>query len=159
MLHSDSDSGGRSQREQPQDIAAPCGCGTHRLIRQDPPLFGFVFVRAALWVAGLAFKKGPDYIDAAWLSWAAGRPAHNLDTFLMGHEGVVAAFTVNSIPDGLNLIEGNRGIYDGLDAKGTHSTAELAKTLRAPVVLVVNATKVTRTAAALVLAASGSTPS
>ena len=98
-----------------------------------------------------AFKKGPDYIDAAWLTWATGHPARNLDTFLMGFESAVASFTLNAIPGGLNLIEGNRGIYDGLDAKGTHSTAELAKALRAPVVLVVDATKVTRTAAALVL--------
>jgi cobyrinic acid a,c-diamide synthase len=41
-------------------------------------------------VAVRAFKKGPDYIDAAWLSWASGRPARNLDTYLMGSEGVQA---------------------------------------------------------------------
>jgi cobyrinic acid a,c-diamide synthase len=55
------------------------------------------------------------------------------------------------LPGGLNLVEGNRGLYDGLNARGMHSTAELAKALRAPVVLVVNATKVTRTLAALIL--------
>jgi cobyrinic acid a,c-diamide synthase len=98
-----------------------------------------------------AFKKGPDYIDAAWLSWAAGRPARNLDTFLMSSAGAVAAFAAHAEPDALNLIEGNRGLYDGFDAQGTHSTAELAKALKAPVVLVVDATKVTRTAAAMVL--------
>ena len=52
---------------------------------------------------------------------------------------------------GLNLVEGNRGLFDGADAHGTHSTAELAKLLKAPVLLVVNATKVTHTVAALVL--------
>lgn len=98
-----------------------------------------------------AFKKGPDYIDAAWLTWAAGRPARHLDTFLMGFEGASAQFGRFATPDGFNLIEGNRGLYDGADAKGTHSTAELAKLLRAPVLLVVNATKVTRTLAAVVL--------
>jgi cobyrinic acid a,c-diamide synthase len=98
-----------------------------------------------------AFKKGPDYIDAAWLSWASAHPAHNLDTFLMGFDGAVSSFALHAAPDGLNLIEGNRGLYDGVDALGTHSTAELAKALRAPVVLVLNATKVTRTAAAWVL--------
>jgi cobyrinic acid a,c-diamide synthase len=97
------------------------------------------------------FKKGPDYIDAAWLGWATGGPVNNLDTFLMGFENVVASFTLNAVPGGLNLIEGNRGLYDGFDARGTHSTAELAKALRAPVVLVLNATKVTRTSAAMVL--------
>ncbi|MGA2269858.1 MAG: cobyrinate a,c-diamide synthase [Bryobacteraceae bacterium] len=98
-----------------------------------------------------AFKKGPDYIDAAWLQWASGKPARNLDTYLMGFEGALGSFVRNGVPSGLNLIEGNRGLYDGLDARGTHSTAELAKALRAPVALVINATKLTRTAAALVL--------
>jgi cobyrinic acid a,c-diamide synthase len=98
-----------------------------------------------------AFKKGPDYIDASWLEWASRNPARNLDTFLMGFERAAASFAWHGVPAGLNLIEGNRGLFDGLDARGTHSTAELAKTLQAPVVLVVNATKITRTAAALVL--------
>jgi cobyrinic acid a,c-diamide synthase len=97
-----------------------------------------------------AFKKGPDYIDAAWLAWAAGGVVHNLDTYLMGLEAVVTSFTAHAVPGGLNLIEGNRGLYDGVDARGTHSTAVLAKALQAPVVLVLDATKVTRTAAALV---------
>ncbi len=98
-----------------------------------------------------AFKKGPDYIDSAWLEWASRKPARNLDTHLMGFERVRDSFASHAVPAGLNLVEGNRGLYDGADARGTHSTAELAKALRAPVVLVVNATKVTRTAAALVL--------
>jgi len=100
-------------------------------------------------VAG--FKKGPDYIDAAWLSWASGRPARNLDTHLMGFGGVLAAFGTHAARGGLSVIEGNRGLYDGLDARGSHSTAELAKALKAPVVLVVSTAKVTRTVAALVL--------
>ncbi len=98
-----------------------------------------------------AFKKGPDYIDSAWLEWASGRPARNLDPYLMGFERAAASFARHAVPDGCNVVEGNRGLYDGADALGTHSTAELAKTLRAPVVLVVNVTKITRTAAALVL--------
>ena len=98
-----------------------------------------------------AFKKGPDYIDAAWLSWASAKPARNLDTFLCGFEPVRCAFARNATPAGLNLIEGNRGLYDGIDSRGTHSTAELAKTLAAPVALTIDATKVTRTVAALAL--------
>jgi cobyrinic acid a,c-diamide synthase len=98
-----------------------------------------------------AFKKGPDYIDSAWLAWASRHPTRNLDTYLMGFERVIHSFAGNALPEGLNLVEGNRGLYDGADVCGTHSTAELAKSLDAPVVLVVNATKVTRTAAALVL--------
>ncbi len=102
-----------------------------------------------------AFKKGPDYIDAAWLGWAASYPARNLDTYLMGRDIVRASFvntgfSRNAIADGINLIEGNRGLFDGFDAAGTHSSAALSHCLAAPVLLVVNATKVTRTAAAFV---------
>ena len=98
-----------------------------------------------------AFKKGPDYIDPAWLTWASGHRARALDTFLMGRERVLSSFTSNGVIDGANIIEGNRGLFDGFDATGTHSSAVLAETLSAPVVLVLNATKMTRTAAALVL--------
>lgn len=98
-----------------------------------------------------AFKKGPDYIDAAWLSWASDNAARNLDTYLMGKQTTAQSFLSRALSDGLNLIEGNRGLFDGFDARGTHSTAELAKLLSAPVLLVINATKVTHTVAALVL--------
>jgi cobyrinic acid a,c-diamide synthase len=106
-----------------------------------------------------AFKKGPDYIDAAWLSWAAGRPARNLDTFMFGADGVVESYGRHGAVDQdaqagagtLDVIEGNRGLFDGVDAAGTHSTAALAAALDAPVILVLNARKMTRTAAACVL--------
>jgi cobyrinic acid a,c-diamide synthase len=95
------------------------------------------------------FKKGPDYIDAAWLGFAANAPGRNLDTFLMPREALGYALG-RGMPADLLLVEGNRGLYDGLDAGGSHSTAELAKLLAAPVVLVVDVTKMTRTTAALV---------
>jgi cobyrinic acid a,c-diamide synthase len=98
-----------------------------------------------------AFKKGPDYIDPAWLAWASARPARNLDAFLMGAEAVRASFVRHATSDGINVIEGNRGLFDGLDAAGTYSSANLAEILDSPIVLVLDATKMTRTAAALVL--------
>jgi len=97
------------------------------------------------------FKKGPDFIDAGWLARAAGRPCHNLDTFLMPAEKIVLSFTHRALPSDLSVIEGNRGLYDGIDLEGTTSTSELAKLLKAPVVLVIDATKSTRTVAAMVL--------
>jgi len=106
-----------------------------------------------------AFKKGPDYIDAGWLGWAAGTPARNLDTYLMGAETTAASFARSALHDGINLVEGNRGLFDGFDTAGTHSTAELARLLGAPVILVVNATKMTRTGAALVLGCQKFDPS
>lgn len=96
------------------------------------------------------FKKGPDYIDAAWLGAATGRPGRNLDTFLQGPEAL-GAILARGESAGLALVEGNRGLFDGFDAAGTHSTAELARRIGAPVVLVVDVTKATRTVAALVL--------
>ena len=99
----------------------------------------------------IPFKKGPDYIDAGWLSLAAEHPCYNLDPFLMKPDDMLRSFVVHSNQGDGSLIEGNRGLYDGVDVQGSFSTAELAKLLRAPVVLVLDATKVTRTAAALVL--------
>jgi cobyrinic acid a,c-diamide synthase len=97
------------------------------------------------------FKKGPDYIDAAWLALAAGGPCYNLDTFLIGREQVVRSFSRRAPADAIALIEGNRGLYDGMNPEGEHSTAELAKLLRAPVILVIDCDKATRTTAAMVL--------
>ncbi|MEE9442330.1 MAG: cobyrinate a,c-diamide synthase [candidate division Zixibacteria bacterium] len=96
------------------------------------------------------FKKGPDYIDSAWLSNCAGIPCRNLDTWMVEPESVARSFGRYAQRYDLSIIEGNRGLFDGKDAKGSHSTAELARLLRAPLVLVVNATKTTRTLAALV---------
>lgn len=110
-------------------------------------------------IAVHAFKKGPDYIDAAWLSWASGSPARNLDTYLMGSEGVRSSFLQHGITEGINVIEANRGLFDGFDAQGTHSSAVLAEALTAPVLLVVNATKMTRSAAAIVLGCQKLDPS
>ena len=98
-----------------------------------------------------AFKKGPDYIDPLWLAWASGHPARNLDAWLMGQKGARTSFQRHAISDGVNLIEGNRGLFDGFDSAGTYSSAALAATLDAPIVLAIDATKMTRTAAALVL--------
>ncbi len=105
-------------------------------------------VRRGLPVAG--FKKGPDFIDAAWIGRASGRPGRNLDTFLMDSAALLSTLQRGSMGTRVAVIEGNRGLFDGLDPQGSHSTAELAKTLRTPVVLVVNTTKTTRTVAALV---------
>jgi cobyrinic acid a,c-diamide synthase len=98
-----------------------------------------------------AFKKGPDYIDSAWLSLASDRPARNLDTYLMGFDKARESFLNEGNPDGFNVIEGNRGLFDGVDVDGTHSTAELAKLIQAPIIIIQNVSKVTRTAAASIL--------
>lgn len=96
------------------------------------------------------YKKGPDYIDAAWLGLAAGREARNLDPFLLSRDILTALFFQTSGQADISVIEGNRGLYDGKDLEGSCSTAELARLLAAPVALILDATKMTRTAAAVV---------
>jgi cobyrinic acid a,c-diamide synthase len=98
-----------------------------------------------------SFKKGPDYIDAGWLSKAAGRPCYNLDTFLCSTATVKQSYIEHSKNCDICVVEGNRGLYDGIDTDGSTSTAELAKLLGLPVLLVLDCTKATRTMAALVL--------
>ena len=97
------------------------------------------------------FKKGPDYIDAGWLSKAAGRPCRNLDTFLCPPAIVKQSYIEHSKNCDICVVEGNRGLYDGIDTDGSTSTAELAKLLGLPVLLVLDCTKATRTMAALLL--------
>ncbi len=97
------------------------------------------------------FKKGPDYIDAAWLGSASGRACRNLDTFLAEPEAVKRSFMRNAHRTGVNLVEGNRGFHDGMDVEGSHSSAALSKLIECPVVLTLDVTKTTRSAAAFVI--------
>ena len=110
-------------------------------------------ITAALGASGKSiapFKKGPDYIDAGWLALAAGRPCYNLDSFLLDEDQNLQSFLSHSTHCDISVIEGNRGLYDGIDLEGSTSTAELAKLITCPVVLCVDCTKITRTMAAMV---------
>ncbi len=97
------------------------------------------------------FKKGPDFIDAGWLACVASKPCYNLDLFMMRKEQILGSFLERVIHNDVAVIEGNRGLYDGVDSEGTYSTARLAKLLQAPVVLIVDCTKASSTVAAMVL--------
>ena len=97
------------------------------------------------------FKKGPDYIDPIWLAAASARPCYNLDFHLMGHEEIGAVFARRARGADTCLIEGNKGLYDGLDLDGGNSNAALAKLLGVPVVLVLDARGMTRGIAPLIL--------
>jgi len=99
------------------------------------------------------FKKGPDYIDAGWLAMAANRHCYNLDHFLADPARVCRSFLTHAPAADFDVavIEGNRGLFDGLDVEGTTSTASLAKLLQTPVILCLDCTKSTRTMAAVVL--------
>src|SRR5512143_2338873 len=97
------------------------------------------------------FKKGPDYIDPLWLGMAAQRPCYNLDVHMMRVAEIEQQFARGAATAGISLIEGNKGLYDGLDLDGSNSNAALAKLLDAPVVLVIDARGMTRGVAPLIL--------
>ena len=97
------------------------------------------------------FKKGPDYIDPLWLGLAAARPCYNLDPYLSGADELRAEFARRMQGATLGLLEGNKGLYDGLALDGCNSNAALAATLGTPVVLVIDARGMTRGIAPLIL--------
>jgi cobyrinic acid a,c-diamide synthase len=108
----------------------------------------------ALAERGLAvqtFKKGPDYIDPMWLARASGRPCVNLDPHLMHDGEIVAALARHAADADITLVEGNKGLYDGLALDGSNSNAALARRLGLPVLLVLDARGMTRGIAPLIL--------
>ncbi len=97
------------------------------------------------------FKVGPDFLDPTHLSVASGRPCYNLDGWMTGRDYVLRLFSRATADADFAVIEGVMGLFDGADAdtiKG--STAEIARWLKAPVVLVVNVHGMARSFAALV---------
>jgi cobyrinic acid a,c-diamide synthase len=109
---------------------------------------------AAFVAAGLSVsphKVGPDYIDPGYHSLATGRPGRNLDAYLCGTELMAPLFAHGAAGCDLAVVEGVMGLYDGAAGAGElASTAQVAKLLRAPVVLVVDASSQSRSVAALV---------
>ncbi|MCG8489122.1 MAG: hydrogenobyrinic acid a,c-diamide synthase (glutamine-hydrolyzing) [Chromatiales bacterium] len=97
------------------------------------------------------FKKGPDYIDPLWLSAAAGRSCYNLDFYTQSREEITDRYIQQQQDSDLALIEGNKGLYDGVDVAGSNSNAAMAVHLGAPVVLVINCRGMTRGIAPLLL--------
>lgn len=109
---------------------------------------------AALTARGLTVsphKVGPDYIDPGYHTLAAGRPGRNLDAFLSGPERVAPMLLHGAAGADVAVVEGVMGMFDGAAGRGEFaSTAHVAKLLRAPVVLVVDASSQSRSVAALV---------
>jgi cobyrinic acid a,c-diamide synthase len=97
------------------------------------------------------FKVGPDYIDPSYHTLASGRPGRNLDAFLSGPDLIAPLFRHGTADADIAVIEGVMGMFDGASGRGElASTAHVAKLLNAPVILVVDASAMARSAAAIV---------
>ena len=96
------------------------------------------------------FKCGPDYIDPEFHRAASGSISHNLDLWMMGKERVLETFMRNSQENGVSVVEGVMGLFDGIGSGNEGSTAKVAKALQLPVLLVINARGIAGTVAAIV---------
>lgn len=96
------------------------------------------------------FKKGPDYIDPSWLTAATSRSCRNLDLFLFPEAKLVQSFYQSSMDADFAVIEGAMGLYDGLDSTGYGTSADIAKILSVPILLVINTTRMTDSIAAMI---------
>ncbi len=97
------------------------------------------------------FKKGPDYIDPIWHAKAARRASYNLDFNMMRQDEILSLHGRHATAADVSIIEGNKGLYDGMDVAGSNSNAALAKMLGAPVILVLDTIGMTRGIAPLLL--------
>ena len=97
------------------------------------------------------YKKGPDYIDPLWLTQASQRCACNLDFNTMEHDEILRVFQQRREGTDITIIEGNKGLHDGMSMDGADSNAGMAKLLKSPVVLVIDTRGVSRGVAPLLL--------
>ncbi|WP_437998950.1 cobyrinate a,c-diamide synthase [Sorangium sp. So ce185] len=121
-----------------------------------------VAIARALRARGLRvalFKCGPDYLDPTYHGRAVAGTSHNLDGWMMGRDAVLSTFAAEAAGADVALIEGVMGLFDGASPTGEEgSTAEIAKWLEAPVALVVDASGMARSVAALVQGFAGFDP-
>jgi len=109
---------------------------------------------AALHARGLTvapYKKGPDYIDPMWLSRASDNDCHNLDFQTMSNDEILATLELHSRSADISLIEGNKGLFDGVALDGSNSNAAVAELTKSPVVLIIDTQGMTRGIAPLLL--------
>ena len=95
------------------------------------------------------FKKGPDFIDPLWLSKAAGNPCYNLDFYTSSNAEIKNTFKSNILKNNFAIIEGNKGLFDGMSVSGSDSNAALAKLLKTEVILILDCMGTTRGVAPL----------
>ncbi|WP_328559730.1 cobyrinate a,c-diamide synthase [Streptomyces coelicoflavus] len=145
--NSDSDSGSCSGSAVPRLVVAAPSSGSGKTTVAT----GLMAALAGRGLAVSPHKVGPDYIDPGYHALTTGRVGRNLDAYLCGPELVGPLFLHGARGCDIAVVEGVMGLYDGAAGEGElASTAQVAKLLRAPVVLVVDASSQSRSVAALV---------
>ena len=98
------------------------------------------------------YKAGPDFIDPSYHNFITNKPSRNLDSFMMSKETILKNFIVSSKGGDIAVIEGVMGLYDSISGKeAIGSTADIAKITKSPVILILDATKITRSIAAIIM--------
>ena len=124
--------------------------GTSSNVGKTTVMVGLVRALRARGLRVAVFKCGPDYLDPTYHVRAAGTPCHNLDGWMMGRDGVLSTFARAAQGADIALLEGVMGLFDGASPTSEEgSTAEIAKWLQAPVLLVCDAGGMARSIAAL----------
>ena len=125
--------------------------GTHSGVGKTSLTLGIVALLKRRGLRVQTFKVGPDYLDPTYLAVASGRPCYNLDGWMMGEAYVRQLFARATADADVAVVEGVMGLFDGADpASPEGSTAEIARWLEAPVLLVVDAQGMGRSVAAVV---------
>ena len=125
--------------------------GTHSGVGKTTIAIGLMALLKKRGMAVQPFKVGPDYIDPSYHRLVCGRPSYNLDTWMVGVDGVKRTFAKEMQGADIGIIEGVMGLFDGKDGRDEQgSTAHVAKILKLPVILIVDARSMARSAGALV---------
>src|ERR671922_836366 len=124
--------------------------GTHSGVGKTSMVLGILGALRRCGVQVQGFKVGPDFIDPMYHREVTGAPSHNLDSWLMGRDGIRRGFTRVAPTDGVSIIEGVMGMFDGRSTGPEGSTAEVAAILQAPVLLAIDVGGMSRSAAAIV---------
>ena len=124
--------------------------GTTSGVGKTSITLGILYILKNLGFKIQSFKIGPDFIDPSYHHFVTNSPSYNLDSWLMGKKGLINTFEKYTIGKDIAVIEGVMGLFDGAGGKNNFaSTAQIAKILNSPIILVIDASKAARSIAAI----------